>query len=92
MPRKKSVAFPESNEPVSQDTYRLIGGITMEDLRRIMSETLDEAFDKYNGLKPEYLKEKNTNQRLAGLEHDARQPPLTMKIYVKPDTKTRKRT
>ena len=33
-----------------------------------------------------------TNQRLADLEHEARQPRLAMEANVKPDTKTRKRT
>ena len=33
-----------------------------------------------------------TNQRLAGLQHGARQPHFATKVYVEPDTKPRKRT
>ena len=37
-------------------------------------------------------KTKGAGQRLAGLEHEARQPRLAMEADVTPDTKTRKRT
>ena len=54
MPQKKSQAVPEGNDPVPQDTSGLLGGIILlEELRRIMSEAKNKAFDKYNGLKLE---------------------------------------
>ena len=34
MPRKKSKTAPEGNGPVPQDTYVLLGGITLEEIRR----------------------------------------------------------
>ena len=53
MPRKKSKAVPEGNGPFPQDTSGLLGGFTLEEIRRIMSEAKDKTFNKYNGLKPE---------------------------------------
>ena len=44
-------------------------------------EKLDELMEKT----------RETNQRFAGLEHEARQSHLTMEADVTPDTKTRKR-
>ena len=46
MPRKKSKAVLEGNGYVPQDTYAKLDGITLEELRRIMSEALDKAFDE----------------------------------------------
>ena len=46
MPRKKSKAVLEGNGHVPQDTYAKLDGITLEELRRIMSEALDKAFDE----------------------------------------------
>ena len=78
MPRKKSKAVLERNGPVPQDTSGLKGGIIPEETRRIMSEALDKSYDSFYGLKPENPKEiRATRQRLAGLEHGARQPRLT---------------
>ena len=91
MPRKKSKAVAEGNGPVPHNTFGL-AGITMVEIRRIMSEALEKFFDKYYGLKPGYPKEKNTDQCLASLEHDAWQPRLAKEADLKPDTKTRKRT
>ena len=92
MSRKKSKAFPEGNSSAPQDTSGL-GGITVEELRRIMSEAIDKSFDKgtsHFGLKLEYPK--NTNQRLAGLEHGARQPRLATEADLEADKMNRKRT
>ena len=72
--RKKSRVVPEGNGPTPQDAYVMLGGITLEELRRVMmSETWDEVCDK-NGLKrPETAKDmKATGQRSSSLEHDAR--------------------
>ena len=64
----------------------------MEELRRIMSQALDKDFDKHFGLKPENLEEmRASDQRLAGLMHDARQPRLTTEADVPAEKKTRKR-
>ena len=90
-PQKKSKAVSDSNDPVPLDTSGLLDEITMEEIRRIMSEALDKSSDKYYGLRPKYSK-KNINQRLAGLEHEARQPLLTAEVNVETDKKTRKRT
>ena len=53
MPRKKRKAVLKGSVPVPQDTSGLLGGITIEEIRRIMSEALDKSFDKYCGLKTE---------------------------------------
>ena len=57
-----------------------------------MSVALDKLFDKYYCLLTEYPKEKNTNQRLAGLEDEARQPRLATEAGVETDKQTLKRT
>ena len=51
MPRKKSKAVPEVNRPVPQDTSGLLDEITLEEIRRIMSEALDKSFGNVYGLK-----------------------------------------
>ena len=69
------------NGPVLQNTSGLIDGITMGELRRIMSEALDKALDKsFDELKKKLKRMSETTDRmlratdhhLAGLEHDAR--------------------
>ena len=92
MPRKKSKNVPEGNGPVPQDKSGLL---TMEKIRRTMSEVMGKSFDEWTshfGLKLEYPKEKNTDNRLADLEHEARQPRLVTEADVETDKKTRKRT
>ena len=66
----------------------------MEELRRTVSEAIDKCFDKWThhfGLKLEYPKKKSTNQRSAGLEHEAWQPYLATEVDAKTVKKTRKR-
>ena len=46
MPRKKSEAVPEGNDPIPPNTY-VLPGITAEDFRRMMYESMDKCFDKY---------------------------------------------
>ena len=53
MPRKKSKAVPGSNGAIPQDTYVMLSGITLEELRRIMSEAAEKVFDNHFGQKPE---------------------------------------
>ena len=85
MTRNWSKAVPEGNGPILQDAYVLLGGTTLEDLRRIISDALDKTFDKPT----ENMR--RTNQRLAGLEQEARQPRLATEADVLTDTNTRKR-
>ena len=87
MLQKKSKAVPEGNGPIPQDAHVMLGGITLKELRRvIMLETMDKAFGE--------IKEdlRRTNQRLASLEQDARQPRLAMEADVTAEKKTRERT
>ena len=92
MPRKKSKAVPEGNSPVLHDTSGLLGGVTLEEIRRIMSKALDKSFDNFYGLKPGNSKEmRATHQGLAGLDHHARQSRLATKADIPPEKKTRKR-
>ena len=88
----ESKAVPKGNVPIPQDTSGLLGGIPLEEIRQMMSEALDKPFDSLYGLKPESPKKmRATDQRLAGLKHNARQPCLAMEVDVPPDKKTRKR-
>ena len=86
-PRKKSkAAVPEGNGFVPQDGYHvMLEEITLEKLRRIMSEALDKAFNEPT----EKIRE--SRQRLAGLEQNTQQRCLAMGTDVKVNTKTRKR-
>ena len=59
--------------------------ITLDGLRRIMSEALDKAFDEPTD------KIRESRQRLAGLEQNTQQRRLAMGTDVKTNTKTRKR-
>ena len=85
MPRNWSMAVPEGNGPIPQYAYVKLGGITMEESRRIMSGALDKAFDEPT----ENMR--NTNQRLVGLEQEHRQPRLATEADVLADNKARKR-
>ena len=64
----------------------MLGIMKLEELSRIMSEALDKAFDK-----PAEMT-RSANQRLAGLEQEARQSRLATEADVPTATKTRKRT
>ena len=76
MPRKKSQAVSEGNDPVPRDTSG-IGGVTMDEIYQIMSEGLDKSLaelEKNLNRMSEitYRMLRATNQRLADLELDAR--------------------
>ena len=91
----KSKAAPEDNGPVSQETSGICG-ITMEEIRRIISGALGKYFDELEKNLDRISDITNmllraTAQRLAGAEHDARQSCLATESDVKPDTKTCKR-
>ena len=67
MPRKGSEVFLEGNGPIP-----MLGRITLEYFRRALSEMRDEVLIE---LKKDL---RSMDQRLAGLEHDARHPRLAM--------------
>ena len=46
MPRKKNKVVLEGNGPVPQDADVVLSGITLEELRRTISEARDKAFNK----------------------------------------------
>ena len=75
----------------------------MADLYRMLKKNFDRMdknldriwshFDQQNKTSVELTDEmRATNERLAGLEHEARQPRLATEADVEPGTKTRKRT
>ena len=90
MPRKESEAVPEGKGPIP--LYVLPGGLSLEDLQRIWWETWDEVC-KENGLKKleKSWEMRATDQRVASLEQDARQPRLDMEVDGPENTKTRER-
>ena len=92
MPRKESVAVPEGNGPIPQNSY-VLPGTNAEDFRRVWRKVWNEVFEE-NGLnKPKRLKEmRATDQRVASLERDARQPRFAMGADGQANTKTRERT
>ena len=73
MPRKQGKAVPESNDLVSHHDEFESGEPTMADLYRMIIEQFDRSDDQCNELTENM---RLTNQRLAGLEHEARQPRL----------------
>ena len=91
MPRKQGKAVPGGNGPVPQhdestlvaDIYRLFGEKFDQQLNRVKIhfDQLGERMEKMRG----------TNQRLVGLDHEARQPRLATEADVETNTKTRKR-
>ena len=80
------MTVPESNGPIPQDTYVMLGGITLEELQRVMSKAMGKAFGEFK----EDMR--RVNQRLASLEQDVRQPRLAMEADVTADEKTREHT
>ena len=83
MSRKKSEAVPEGNGPAPQQVGS--GQPTLE----------DEYWRKIEELLKTWWRAEDTklkSQRLASLEHDARQPRLTMEPDEPTDTRTRERT
>ena len=95
MPRKKSKAVPDGSGPVPQDTSRLLGGITMNEISKVVSKVLNKSSDEWekNLDRMSEITDKMLtaiNQCSAGLEHDARQPRLATEAKVTADKKTRK--
>ena len=93
MPRKQGKAVPEGNDPVPH--YDEFGSDepTMGDLYRMLEESFDRQlsrmkshFDRQNKMFDELTKKmRASSQRLAGLQHEARQPRLATEADVKPD-------
>ena len=93
---RRARLVPEGKGPFPHDNYEL-GELTMEKIMRIAAEESIKRFDiwtsRFGNERMEDTKEKNnSNQRLAGLQHQAQQPRFAMEADVKSDTKTRKRT
>ena len=69
-----------------------LGGVTLEELRQILSEAWDKICDEYGLKNPSKPKEmRATEQRLASLKQEAWHPRLATKVDVPTDTKTRER-
>ena len=81
MLQKKSKVVPDGNGPVL-----MLGGIALEELRRVMSETMDKAFGE---IKDDL---RRINQRLASLDQNDWQPRLAMEVHVTSDKKIRECT
>ena len=93
IPRKKSKVVPKGNGLIPQDAYVMLGGITVTELRQIMSRTWDYVCDKCGLNMPEKSRDiRATQHRSASLEHDARQPRLVIEADVPADKKTPERT
>ena len=86
---EKDKAVSESNGPVPHHDGFRPDEPTLVDLYRMIKERFSRS-DKYFDGPMEKMRV--TNQRLAGLQHEARQPRLPTEADVEPDKKTRKRT
>ena len=104
MPRKESEAVPEGNGSVpQQEDFGSGQPMLLADVYRMFKEQFDQSDRYWDSMKSHFDQQKKkldelmemtrgTSQRLAGLEHDVRQPRLTMEADVQADTKTRERT
>ena len=103
MPRKWSKAVPEGNASVPYHDEFGPDQHVMADFYRTIKERFDKShnyldrmkshFDQQDGNLDELTKEmRATDNRLVGLEQDARHPRLIMEADVPSDRKTRKRT
>ena len=100
MSRNWSDAVLEINGPVPRQEEFGPDQPTLADIYRLFEERLDRQlklmksrFDQQEKTLDELMEmTRGNNQRLAGLEQDARQPRLTMQADGPSDTKTRERT
>ena len=76
MPWKESKAVPEGNGPTPQDAGKMV---TWEELRQAVSGMCGEVLREYK----EVLR--SMDQRLASLEHDARQSRLAIEADAPAD-------
>ena len=104
MPRKKSKTVPESSDgPVPQQEEFESGRPTLSDVYRTFEERFDQSDSYWYSIGSHFNQQvkkldepiemmRGTSQRLAVLEHDARQPRLAMEVDLQADTKTHERT
>ena len=88
MPRHRSDAVPEGNDPVPQQEEIGSNQPTLADVYRLTEELFDKSDRKMDELAEDM---RVTDQRLASLEQDARQSRLAMKAEVQKDKETRER-
>ena len=89
MPRNESEAVPVGNDAVPQQEKFGSGRPTLAEMYRMVKELFDKSDWRFEKPTEELG---SLDQRLTGLEQDARQPRLAMKADGPADTKTRERT
>ena len=89
MPRNWSKPVVEGNSPAPPQEEFGSDQPTLADIYRMIEELFDKSDRKMDKLAEEI---RVTDQRLASLEQDARQPRLAMQADVQADKKTRERT
>ena len=89
MPWKKTKDVPEGNSSVPHHKEFGSDQPTRANLYRMIKEQFNKSDKQVDELTE---KIRATNQRLAGLEHEAWQPCLATEADVEPDTKARRRT
>ena len=96
MPRMENKAVPEGNGPVPEQKEFGSGEPTLVDFYRRFEERFDRQLKIMKSclVKMDEISEdwRSIDQRLTRLEHDARQPRLTMEADGPANTKTRMRT
>ena len=92
MPRKWSKAVPKGNGPVPYHDQLGSREPTMVDLKKMFEVKIDRMDKDLERMSKRTGMLRATNQRSAGLPHEARQPRFATEADVEPDTKTRKRT
>ena len=100
MPRKQGKVVPEGSGPVPQHDEFGPEQPKLVDMYRVFEERFDRQlniikihFDQQDEKLDELTKKmRETRQRLAGLEQEARQPRLATEGDVEPDTRIYKRT
>ena len=89
IPRKQGKAVPEGNGPGPQHDELEPDHLTLADICRLFEERLERQLNRMKSNSdelPEKMRE--TRQRLAGLELDARQPCLATEADGPTDEKT----
>ena len=87
MLRKKSKAVLEGGCLIPQDAYVILGGITLDELQRVTSETMGKALEKFK----EDMR--TANRRLVNLGQNSRHPHLAIvEADITADKNTRERT
>ena len=92
MPRKQGKAISESNGPVPYHDEFGSREPMMADLYRMFEKQFDRTDKNLERMSELTGMLKVINKRLAGLEHEARQPRLAPEADAESASKTRKRT